>query len=291
MSGGDAERAVGWVRLAEAMPPSPVSLLSSLSPRRRVLVAAVAVLVAAIVAAAVAVRGGSKAHPAAAQNDPGPVLLVPGYGGSLERLAPLAEHLRAAGRSVVLVSLPGDATGPLAGQATAVDAAVTSAERSGAPSVDVVGYSDGGVVVRWWARHEGGSWRARRIVTIASPQHGTDLAAAVAGDGRLCLPACRDVQPESRFLAELNAKDETPDGPRWVSVYSTTDGVVRPPDSARLDGATNIALQSVCPDDRSTHSEVPEDPLTIAIVTEALGTGPVRQPGIAQCSALRAAGS
>jgi hypothetical protein len=98
------------------------------------------------------------------------------------------------------------------------------------------------------------------------------------------------VQPDSRFLAELNAKDETPDGPRWVSVYSVTDGVVRPPDSARLDGATNIALQSVCRDDRSTHSEVPEDPLTIGIVSAALGTGPVRQPDASQCGSLRTAG-
>jgi triacylglycerol lipase len=273
------------------MPPFPASLLSSLSPRRRALVVAVVALLAgAIVAVVVALRSGSDTHAAAAQDDPGPVLLVPGYGGSLERLQPLADHLRAAGRSVVLVPLPGDATGPLADQATAVAAAVRSAERDGAPSVDVVGYSDGGVVVRWWARHDGGSWRARRIVTIASPQHGTDLAAAAAGDTRLCPAACRDVQPDSRFLAELNAKDETPDGPRWVSVYSTTDGVVRPPDSARLDGATNIALQSVCPDDRSTHSEVPEDPLTVGIVAEALGTGPVPQPSAAQCDALRAAG-
>ena len=38
----------------------------------------------------------------------GPVLLVPGYGGSTGSLESLADLLRGAGRTAIVVSLPGD---------------------------------------------------------------------------------------------------------------------------------------------------------------------------------------
>src|SRR5690242_6373365 len=124
------------------MPRMP---LSSLSPRRRALVLGVAGLVIAGVAVGIGLRvTGGDAHRPAAQDRLGPIVLVPGYGGSTGPLLPLAERLRADGRTVVIVSLPGDATGPIAEQAAAVDATVTRLERAGDPPVDVVGFSDGG---------------------------------------------------------------------------------------------------------------------------------------------------
>ena len=176
------------------------------------------------------------------------MLLVPGYGGGTGGLEQLADRLRAAGRQAAVVPLPGDGTGDLDAQAAALDVAVRSALAAGAPSVDLVGYSAGGVVARLWARNHDGAARARRIVTLGSPHHGTDLA-AVAGllAPGSCPPACQQLAPDSDLISGLNSGDETPDGPAWVSIWTSQDQVVTPPDTARLDGARNVVVQRICP--------------------------------------------
>ena len=106
--------------------------------------------------------------------------------------------------------------------------------RTGAPSVDVVGYSAGGVVVRLWVAELGGGNVARRAVTLASPHHGTDLAslgADLAPDS--CPEACLQLAEDSDLLRELNAGDETPPGPAWVAIWTEDDRIVVPPDSGR----------------------------------------------------------
>ena len=186
------------------------------------------------------------------------MLLVPGYGGGTGGLEQLANRLRAAGRQATVVPLPGDGTGDLDAQATALDVAVRSALAAGAPSVDLVGYSAGGVVARLWARDHDGAARARRIVTLGSPHHGTDLAAVaglLAPDS--CPPACQQLAPDSDLIAGLNSGDETPDGPAWVSIWTSQDQVVTPPDTARLVGASNVVVQRICPGRASTTGSCP----------------------------------
>ena len=104
------------------------------------------------------------------------MLLVPGYGGSTTSLEVLAARLRAAGREAVVVPLPGDGTEDLTCDVPPlVAAAAQAALAGGAPSVDVVGYSAGGVVARLWEA-AGGAAVTRRVVTLGSPHHGTSVA-------------------------------------------------------------------------------------------------------------------
>ena len=75
-------------------------MLDSLSPARRRLVLGVAVLalvLAVAIAVAVVVRRDPPVDPVA-QDEPGPVLLVPGYGGSTASLQVLADALADQGR-------------------------------------------------------------------------------------------------------------------------------------------------------------------------------------------------
>jgi len=264
-------------------------MFSSLAPaRRRFVVGLLALVVAGAVGAVVAVMvastdDGGKASDGGpvAQGTAGTVLLVPGYGGSTRSLQPLATSLRAAGKTVQVVSLPDDAEGDLAQQAVALGAAV---DALAAQSVDVVGYSAGGVVARIWVKEHGGASKARRVITVGSPQHGTDiagLAGSLAPDQ--CPTACQQLQPDSAVLTELNAGDETPAGPVFVSIWTTEDTVVLPPSSARLEGAVNMTVQSVCAGDRVNHGGLPGDAAVHAMVLAELSTSPPAVLGPANC--------
>ena len=124
-----------------------------------------------------------------AQDRPGPVLLVPGYGGSTASLQVLADALTAEGRDARIVRPAGSGTQDLRDQAADLGDAVDAAlDETGAPSVDLVGYSAGGVVVRLYVADLGGGSHVRRAVTLASPHHGTDLAALAGSLGQHGLP-------------------------------------------------------------------------------------------------------
>ena len=238
-------------------------------------------VVAGLVAIAAA-ASGTNAEPDAGtpeQNRPGPVLLVPGYGGGQGALDELAARIRqATGRTAEVLTLAGDGTGDLVEQAAVLAAAVEKQYEQGAPSVDVVGYSAGGVVARLWVSRDGGAHQARRVVTLGAPMHGTGLATA---GGALvpgaCPAACVQLAPGSSLLQEL-AKEPIPPTLPWLSIWTERDETVTPPDSARLDGAVNVALQQVCPGNQAAHGDLPTDPAVTELVLQALGTSPLEAP-------------
>jgi triacylglycerol lipase len=241
-----------------------------------------AVVAVAAAGAGVVATSGTSAAPRTGipdQDRPGPVLLVPGYGGGQGGLNQLAARIRqATGRAAEVLTLAGDGTGDLVEQAGILADAVERAYAGGAPSVDVVGYSAGGVVVRLWVDREDGAHQARRVVTLGSPMHGTGLATA---GGALvpdaCPAACRQLAPGSTLLQELTREPVPPTLP-WLSVWTERDETVTPPDSARLDGAVNVALQQVCPGNQAAHGDLPTDPAVTELVLQALGTTPLEAP-------------
>jgi len=267
-------------------------MLAGLSPARRrvVLVLLALVLGGAAVLAGVLLQRPSAAEPGpgpVAQDRLGPVLLVPGYGGATGALQSLADRLTAAGRDATVVRLPGDGTGDLTGAADALDAAATAAlDRTGDPAVDVVGFSAGGIAARIWVA-DGNAGSVRRVVTLGSPHHGTDLAglAGALAPGQ-CPAACRQLAPDSELLAGLNAGDETPEGPSWVSIWTTQDRTVTPPESARLSGALELPVQSVCAGARVQHGDLPRDRLVQQMVLAELAAGEPVELGPADCARL-----
>ena len=143
-------------------------MLDALAPARRRLVLAVAGLVVLAVVVAVVlvlVRREPPVRPVA-QDRLGPVLLLPGYGGSTGGVDALAAALREYGREALVVPPPGDGRGDLREHAARVARAAEAAVADGAPSVDVVGYSAGGVVARVFVEDLGGDALTRRVVTL-----------------------------------------------------------------------------------------------------------------------------
>jgi triacylglycerol lipase len=261
-------------------------VLDALSPQRRRLVLGTGALVVLVALALVltAVVRSRQETAAAPQDRLGPVLLVPGYGGTGESLAPLVRQLTRSGRQAVVVPPVGNGTGDLDAQAEHLGEVAESVLRdSAAPSVDVVGYSAGGVVARLWVRDHGGATRARRVLTLGSPQHGTSQAALGLELAGSCPLACEQLVPASDLLRRLNAGDETPAGPLWVTIRSSTDQVVTPVTSAALDGALNLVVQDTCPGTRVGHPDLPGNAVVLAALASTLGTSPPAAPSGVRC--------
>lgn len=219
---------------------------------------------------------------------PGPVIVVPGYGGDRAMLDPLAAALRKAGRTTIILSLPDNAMGDLRGQAQVLGATVATQLKKGAASVDLVGYSAGGIVVALYAQADPS--HVRRAVTIGSPLHGTRVAGLAAGlVPSACPTACEQMVPGSPLLASLSDAAPARTGVPWLSMWTSHDEVVVPATSAQFDGARNVELQSVCPDDAAGHTTLPADPLAIGLTISALGSWPIPfpAPAASDCDSLR----
>jgi hypothetical protein len=184
----------------------------------------------------------------------------------------------------VIVEPVGDGTGDLRAQAEHLGQVASRVrEDAGAASVDVIGYSAGGVVARIWVRDDGGDKVARRVLTLGSPHHGSSQAALGAEFAGGCPAACEQLVPDSDLLRRLNAGDETPDGPLWATVRSTSDQVVTPVDSAALSGALNIVVQDACPGSTTAHGDLPSSPVVVAALGSVLGIETPQGPSGVAC--------
>jgi triacylglycerol esterase/lipase EstA (alpha/beta hydrolase family) len=222
---------------------------------------------------------------------PGPVIIVPGYGDDRRMLDPLAAVLRKAGRTTITLDLPGNATGDLRDQAKALGQQVSAQLRDGAASVDLVGYSAGGIVVALYTQDDPS--HVRRVVTLGAPLHGTRVAGLAAGLlPSACPTACQQMVPGSALISSLSDAAPARTGVPWLSMWTSHDEVVIPATSARFDGARNVELQSVCPDDVAGHTTLPADPLAIGLTVSALDSWPTPFPTplATACASLRALG-
>jgi triacylglycerol lipase len=150
----------------------------------------------------------------------------------------------------------------------------------GAPGVDLVGYSAGGLIAR--AAVEANPAVIGRVATIASPHNGTAIAGlgAMLADDSSCPLACRQLAPESQFLGALR---QPGDASRWLSAFTAADDVVRPADSSELDGATNVDVTAACGTGVLDHGGIIRSPATWAVVSGFLSSGEVP----ATCGRLR----
>jgi triacylglycerol lipase len=124
--------------------------------------------------------------------------------------------------------------------------------------VVLVCHSMGGLAARaYLCRH--GAARVAKLVTIASPHHGTLHAYFGAGAN------ARQMQRGSRFLAEVCAKEaeRAPQCP-VTSIYSPHDNLVAPQETSRLAWAKNVALPGF------GHLDILRSPRLAAAVLEEL---------------------
>lgn len=271
------------------------------APLRR-LAGALAVALALVGATA----EGAAAQAFASPDRPGPALSVPD--AELRQSLSCAADLAAADRQPVLlipgttltprenfdwnywrafdrlgvpycsVELPNNAMGDIQIAAEHVVHAIRSMRAASGRRVQVVGYSQGGMIGRWALRF----WPDTRaavddLVGLAPSNHGTLDADVICAPG--CAPAIHQQRPRSQFITALNSFQETFGGVSYTVAYTRTDQVVTPnfdetgSSSLRTgDGArSNIALQEVCPVNVADHLAIGSyDPVGYAIAIDAI---------------------
>jgi triacylglycerol lipase len=156
-----------------------------------------------------------------------PVILVHGFVDTSIKLRPMANYLRKRGWTVYTPTLkPGNAAAglePLAAQLKAY----TNEHCGPAQPVDLVGFSMGGLICRYYVQRLGGAPRVRHLVTISSPHHGTWMAYASGSLG------ARQMRPNSAFLNDLNS--DTAPLKQLRFTWTPLDLMILPPRSSRMD--------------------------------------------------------
>lgn len=166
-----------------------------------------------------------------------PVILVHGYFANRGYFRTLVRHLEALGVGPLFVPNFRSWLAPIELFEEQLHAEVERiVAGTGQPRVVLVAHSMGGLAARaYLARH--GAARVARLITIASPHHGTALARLGVGTSG------RQMEQGSAFLAALEARESAPGGPvDAVSIYSPHDNMVAPQSSCRLAWARNVAL-------------------------------------------------
>jgi triacylglycerol esterase/lipase EstA (alpha/beta hydrolase family) len=209
-----------------------------------------------------------------------PVLLVHGTAVTPE------EHwgwnyvpaLRELGYDVCTVWLPDRALGDIQLSSEYVVHAIRfMSKRAKDRKIDVIGHSQGALQPRWALKY----WpTVRRVVddyvSLAGPNHGIVTADAGCAGGS-CVPAWWQYKTGSKFLAALNATDETPGNVSYTSIYSQNDELIQPYTTAPLQGAANMMIQDLCSARPVEHVGEAYDAVVFAAVIDAISRrGPAK---------------
>ncbi|MFC9339090.1 esterase/lipase family protein [Streptomyces sp. NPDC057020] len=135
---------------------------------------------------------------------------------------------------------------------------------TGAPEVDIVGHSQGGMMPRWYLKFLGGAEKVNALVGIAPDNHGTTLLGLTKllpyfpraeGLIKANTPGLADQIAGSPFLTKLNQGGDTVPGVRYHVIATQYDEVVTPYRSQFLSGSnvTNVLIQDKCALDLSEH--------------------------------------
>ena len=178
---------------------------------------------------------GSPATPPPTRN---PVVLVHGIHSNSKDFARLARYLRTEGHEVFAIDLqPANGGADLAVLAQQV--ADFTNEKVHGRRFDLVGFSMGGLVSRYYVQRLGGVDRVDHFVTLAAPHRGSALAAVSSAIG------IKQMRPQSDFLRDLRRDEDSLKRVKFTSFYTPLDLVVVPGASGEMPQAHNVRLWAV----------------------------------------------
>ena len=173
-------------------------------------------------------------HVSATETTPrNPVLLIHGIKDDARKMEPMARYLRAQGWAAKTMSLRPSwgqkGLEVLAGQV----AQFIGENYAPAEKIDLVAFSMGGLVTRYYLQRLGGLERVQRYVTLSTPHHGTLLAYLLPNVG------CRQMRFGSAFLRDLASDADRLAALDFTNFWTPLDTIIVPARSSIMPQARN----------------------------------------------------
>jgi triacylglycerol lipase len=194
-----------------------------------------------------------------------PVLLVHGIMDTTRKLRKIASHLRGYGWEVFDINLTpnnGDSRLEILAQQVA-DLVERTFDQD--QLIDLLGFSMGGLVTRYYLQRLGGIDRVQRYISISAPHHGT-IAAQFSTK-----PACIQMRPNSDFIRDLNSDVDRLNQLNFTSIWTPFDLIILPPSSSQLGIGKEFSIPALA------HPLMVFDSRALNAISDALSQ-PVKSP-------------
>ncbi len=123
---------------------------------------------------------------------------------------------------------------------------------------DLIGFSMGGIVSRYYVQRLGGINQVKRFITISSPHNGTLTAYASN------LAAPKQMRPKSDFLESLNQDIALLDQINFTSIWTPYDAMIIPARSSQVPVGRDIKI------DVLVHAWMASDKKVLQVIVEEL---------------------
>jgi triacylglycerol lipase len=189
-----------------------------------------------------------------------PVLLVHGINDTGAVFNEMALYLRQCGLSVYTVDLqPNNGSEVLDKLAQQVANYITATFAPEQP-LDIVGFSMGGIVSRYYIQRLGGINRVQQFITISSPHKGTIVAYGT------WLAGAVQMRPNSNFINDLNSDVQMLEKLNFTSIWTPYDLMIIPAESSQIGIGKEIIVPVLL------HPLMLTDSRTLTIVAKLLKT-------------------
>ena len=166
-----------------------------------------------------------------------PVVLVHGWLDKQEIFNTMKPYLEKEGWSVFTLNLvPNNGSKPLPELAEQLETFITD-KLDASQKFDLLGFSMGGLVTRYYLQRMGGNERVERYINVSAPNNGTLTAFS------LPLAGIKQMRPKSEFLQDLNSDVESCLEKIQVTwMWTPFDLMILPADSTRLPVGREVKL-------------------------------------------------
>ncbi|MEO0840257.1 MAG: triacylglycerol lipase [Cyanobacteria bacterium J06643_5] len=165
-----------------------------------------------------------------------PVLLVHGIWDTGKVFRKMIPFLKERGLTVYDLDLsPNDGSKGLDDLAEQVATKVKSTF-GGEQTFDLLGFSMGGIVSRYYVQRLGGINRVKRFITLSAPNHGTLTGYFNQGLG------CVQMRPNSVLLKDLNSDAQMLSQINFTSIWTPYDTMIFPASSSKMSVGDNLTV-------------------------------------------------